>query len=74
MVTISQLAKKLGKNKSTVSRHARRLGLGAREGREVRLTDAEVRRLAGQIATSRPGNPNLNTRNDLGLFQKIRKS
>ena len=70
MTTITQLADKLGKNKSTISRHATRLGLGQRQGREVRLSPAEVRQVAGSIATARAGNPNVNSRNDLGLFRK----
>ena len=59
MQRISDLAEKLGKNKSTISRHATRLGVGTRKGRDVWLSDSEAKRVAGSIATSRVGNPNL---------------
>ena len=55
---ISELAEKLGKNKSTVSRHARRLGVGKREGRDVLLTPIQAGKVAAAIANARPGNPN----------------
>jgi len=62
---ISQLAKKLGKNKSTVSRHARRLKLGRRVGRDVLLTPAEAEKVAAAIVNSRVGNPNFRLRKEL---------
>lgn len=54
---ISELADRLGKNKSTLSRHATRLKLGTRRGRVVELTPSEVKELAAAVALARPGNP-----------------
>lgn len=56
-LTLSDLARRLDKNKSTLSRHCARLGLGLRTARGIELTAAEVEKLAGAIALARPGNP-----------------
>lgn len=57
-MTLTELAERLGKNKSTISKHATRLGLGTRRGKVVELTDAEVKKLAAAVALARAGNPN----------------
>lgn len=64
-MNLTELAEKLGKNKSTLSRHARRLGLGTYGPHGVELTDAEARKLAGVVALARVGNPNFISRKDL---------
>lgn len=62
-LTLKDLADRLGKNKSTLSRTAKRLEaatgkpIGTRTARGIELTDAEVKQLAAAVALARPGNP-----------------
>ena len=58
-MNLSDLAARLGKNKSTLSRHCERLKLGTRTKRGIELTDAEVTQLAAAVALARPGSPSL---------------
>lgn len=55
--TVSELAARLGRNKSCISRHATRLKLGTRRGRVVEFTDAEVQKIAAAVALAKVGNP-----------------
>lgn len=57
-MTLSQLADDIGCHKSTVSRAARRLGVGRLDGQSIRLTAAECRRIKSHLQSTRPGNPN----------------
>ena len=57
-MNLTELARKLGKNKATISRHARRLGVGTYGPGGMKLTDAEARLVAGAVATAKIGNPN----------------
>lgn len=68
--TLSEAAAQIGCDKSQTSRHARRLGLGLRIGSAIAVTAGELEILRKTIAANRPGNPNLNSRNDLGQFKK----
>ena len=54
----TELAKKIGKNRSTVSRMAARLGVGTYSRRGLELTETEAKRVAGAVAVARVGNPN----------------
>ena len=53
--TLTDLARRLGKNKSTLSRHCDRLGLGTRTKRGIELSPDEVQQLAAAVALARPG-------------------
>jgi len=68
--TVTQVAKRLKVNKSTISRHAQRIGDTLTDlAREHRLfTEADIERLKSSLQKSQAGNPN--ARNDLGQFQK----
>lgn len=52
---LAELAARLKKNRSTLSRHCARLGLGTRTARGIELTDDEVRQLAAAVALAKPG-------------------
>lgn len=62
LLNLSDLAARLGKNRSTLSRHCTRLGLGTRTKRGIELTDAEVKELAAAVALARVGNPTFRER------------
>jgi hypothetical protein len=51
--TLAQAAEQIGCDKSTTSRQAAKLEIGLRVGRDVLLTEAEVKRLA-RIIKPRP--------------------
>ncbi len=59
--TIAELAAELGKNKSTISRHVARLGVGTRIGPVIALSLSEAAKVRKAIAEARPGNPNAAT-------------
>lgn len=47
--TVTKAAEKIGCHKSTASRQVKRLGIGFQVGRDVLLTEAEVKKLAKVI-------------------------
>jgi hypothetical protein len=49
LYTLAQAAKKIGCHPSTTTRHAEKLGIGLRIGRDVLVTEAEVQKLAKVI-------------------------
>lgn len=75
LYSISEIAADLGLNKSTVSRHAAKLGVGSRVGNAIVLTAAEAERLKKAAAGAKVGNPNFVAGNHFGKPpKKSRKS
>lgn len=60
-LNLTQLAKKLGKNKSTISRHVKRLKLGTYGPNGLTLTEAEAKKVAAAVVLAKSGNPNFKT-------------
>ena len=61
LITIAEIALEMDKNKSTVSRHVAKLGLGIRIGQTIALTPNEARKVRKSIKDAKPGNPNAAT-------------
>ena len=71
--TISEAAAKLGRDKSVISRHARRLKLGLRAGTSVLLTVDDLAALKAALKAAKPGNPNFVPGNKFGRRPKKAK-
>lgn len=61
--TLTEAAKLVRRNKSTVSRVAGELQVGTRAGRTVLLSEAELRAVAAACALRKCGNPNFSVGN-----------
>ena len=70
LYSITTAAESLGVDKSTVSRHVARLGLGTRVGAAIVLSAGELTRLKKALAAARPGNPNFVAGNQFGRRRK----
>jgi hypothetical protein len=68
-IAADQVAKKLGTTRSSVNRHATRLGVGRYVGRVRIFSESDVSRLAGEIR-EKPGCPLFVAGNDLGGRRK----
>ena len=64
-MSASDAARHLGCNRSTVSRAAKRLGVGTPLGTIILLTDAEVSRIS-KVIQEKAGNPNFVPGNHFG--------
>lgn len=71
--SVTDAAAKLGRDKSVISRHAARLGLGLRAGTAVLLSPADLAALKKHLKTVKPGNPNFTPGNHLGRPEKKAK-
>lgn len=59
LYTVADAARMLGAATSTITKHARRLGI-ARRGRDYVFTDADIDALRCSLAASKPGRPRKN--------------
>lgn len=73
LFSITTAAAALAVDKSTISRHAARLGLGQRVGAAVVLSTGDLGKLRKALAAARPGNPNFVPGNRFGRPNRRRK-
>ena len=66
LYSISTAADALGVNKSTISRHVGRLGIGQRLGATIVLSPSDLAKLRRSLKEAAPGNPNFVPGNRFG--------